>query len=490
MLSVDRGSDADHGVVAHLQRLGDFRSEVYRCLTRRADELFELTDALLCAEGPVQSLVGLCLVPEHRRGHGALYDAVNCGRVDADRLRADLAALPVPRMFGGRIVLAVDASPWLRPDAETCPDRLFCHVYGRGRANDQRIPGWPYQVVVALESGPTSWTAVLDAVRLGPTDDATAVTAVQLRAVVARLTAAGHWRPGDPPIMVVLDSGYDVCRLAFLLADLPVHLVGRIRADRVLLAPAPPRPVGRSGPVGRPRRHGPAMALADPVSWPTPAAQTVTDTARYGRAEATGWDRMHPRLEHRGSWADHPGPPPIVEGTLIRLQVDHLPGQRKAKPVWLWSSHTGADTDDLAAEIVRCWQAYLRRFDEEHTFRLWKQTLGWTAPRIRSPEAADRWTWLVIIAYTQLRLARHLADDLRRPWERPLPAERLTPARVRRGFRRLRAKTGQPASAPKPTHPGPGRPPGVTNRHRAPRHDVGKTIKQDPKDASDSQVTG
>src|SRR3982751_3015159 len=178
MLSVDRGSDADQaGGVADLRRLRDFRGELYRCLDRRADELFELTDAVLCAEGPVKSLVGLCLAPEHRRGHGALYDAVNCGRVDADRLREALVRLPLPRMFGGRIVLAVDVSPWLRPDAPTCPERLFCHVYGRGRDADQRIPGWPYQVVAALESGPTSWTTILDAVRLGPADDPTAVTA-------------------------------------------------------------------------------------------------------------------------------------------------------------------------------------------------------------------------------------------------------------------------------------------------------------------------
>ena len=143
---VDQSSAA-----AGLARLRKFRGEVYQCLDRRGDELFELTDALLCAEGPVKSLVGLCLAPEHRRGHGALYDAVNSGRVDTDQLREVLAELPLPRMFGGRIVLAVDASPWLRPDAATCPDRLFCHVYGRGRNADQRIPGWPYQVVAALE---------------------------------------------------------------------------------------------------------------------------------------------------------------------------------------------------------------------------------------------------------------------------------------------------------------------------------------------------
>jgi hypothetical protein len=236
------------------------------------------------------------------------------------------------------------------------------------------------------------------------------------------------------------------------------------------------------------------MTLAEPGSWPTPITASTTDTARYGRAEATAWDRMHPRLTHRGAWADHPGRLPIVEGTLVRLQVEHLPGQREAKPVWLWSSHPGADTADdgeqLTAEVIRCWQAYLRRFDEEHTIRLFKQVLGWTAPKIRSPEAADRWTWLITAAYTQLRLARPLATDLRRPWERPLPPERLTPTRVRRGFRHLRAKTAQPASAPKPTHPGPGRPAGVTNQHRATRYDVGKTVKRDREHSDDQQATG
>jgi hypothetical protein len=28
-------------------------------------------------------------------------------------------------------------------------------------------------------------------------------------------------------------------------------------------------------------------------------------------------------------------------------------------------------------------------FDIEHTFRLFKQTLGWTCPKIRTPQAAD-----------------------------------------------------------------------------------------------------
>ncbi len=69
-------------------------------------------------------------------------------------------------------------------------------------------------------------------------------------------------------------------------------------------------------------------------------------------------------------------------------------------------------------------------------------------------ETADRWTWLVIAAHTQLRLARPLAADRRRP-------DRFTPASVRRDFRHIRPTTACPAQAPKPSRPGPGRPPGA-----------------------------
>ncbi|MCA6090982.1 transposase [Streptomyces sp. SCA3-4] len=59
-----------------------FRSELYACLTTRADALFELTDAMLCVDGPMKTLVSLALVPEHRRGHGALYTRLNHSRLD------------------------------------------------------------------------------------------------------------------------------------------------------------------------------------------------------------------------------------------------------------------------------------------------------------------------------------------------------------------------------------------------------------------------
>ncbi len=241
--------------------LSRFRTAFYGCLSARADAFFELTYALLCADGPVRTPVELSLTTEHRRGYGSLYGALNHGRLDTDRLRDLLASLPLPR-FDGRLVLTVDVSPWLRSDAACASERLFCHVHGRSKAAPQIIPGWPYSFVAALTPDRTSWTQVLDMVRLGPADDAAAVTAAQLRKVTERLISAGQWQPGDRNVLIVMDAGYDVIRLAWLLRDLPVELVGRMRSDRSLRLPKPPRVHDPRG--GRPPRHGREFRLADP----------------------------------------------------------------------------------------------------------------------------------------------------------------------------------------------------------------------------------
>ena len=289
------------------------------------------------------------------------------------------------------------------------------------------------------------------------------------------LISTGHWREGDPEIWIIGDSGYDGPRLAFLLTDLPVRVLVRMRSDRVLAFPAPPR---QPGTRGRTARHGARFAFLDPQTWPPPAHTTTTHTTRYGTAHARSWDRLHPTLTRTGAWTDHHGPLPIMQGTVIRLQVERLPGTGTPKPLWLWHSATAT----TATQVDRLWQAFLRRFDLEHTFRFLKQVLGWTTPRLRAPDAADRWTWLMIAAYTQLRLARHLVEDLPHPWERhAVTPTRLSPTRVRRGFRRVRPTTTTPTNPPKFSRPGPGRPAGSRNFHQAPLRHPGKVTKTDRK---------
>lgn len=61
------------------------------------------------------------------------------------------------------------------------------------------------------------------------------------------------------------------------------------------------------------------------------------------------WDRIRPRLTTRSAWIDHDGELPIIGGTLIRLQMDHLPRGGDPLPVWLWSSKTGMPALFIAA---------------------------------------------------------------------------------------------------------------------------------------------
>ncbi|MFI6893494.1 transposase [Streptomyces sp. NPDC050256] len=108
----------------------------------------------------------------------AVYLGLNQGRLNVARLDRTLAGAPLPRTRDGRLVLA-DVSPWLRPDADTSSDRSFCHTFDRCLAKHQMVPGYPYSIVAALETGRTSWTALLDAIRPDPVADLAAVTAEQ-----------------------------------------------------------------------------------------------------------------------------------------------------------------------------------------------------------------------------------------------------------------------------------------------------------------------
>jgi hypothetical protein len=180
------------------------------------------------------------------------------------------------------------------------------------------IPGWPCSWIVALETGRSSWTAPLDAVRLGPGDDLAAVTAAQVRDLVERLIAAGQWHVGDPLIWIVLDAGYDVMRLAWLLSDLPVELLGRLRSDRVMRRPAPSREeYYRAHPRGgHPPRHGSEFIFKDARTWGAPDSLRHRPRPGLGPAPprtATAFRLAGPPRQsphHRGDRDPPPGRPP------------------------------------------------------------------------------------------------------------------------------------------------------------------------------------
>jgi hypothetical protein len=395
----------------------------------------------------VDGVAHVTLAAGCRRGHGSAYAALSHGGIDADMLGDVLAA---HRPTGWRADFAVDVTTWARCDAECSPGRGFYYHPARHSAGQPIVAGWCYLWIAALSQTPDSWTAPLYAHRLAVGDNTNTVAVARVRALLPRL------EPGPQTPLFAFDAGFDPVQLTVELSNTDAQIVVRIRDDRKFFTPAPPR---RPGQGGRPRRHGNRFSCANPATWPAPDAVHVCHDIQYGRVDVQAWHRLHP---HQRTYRDPGGAMTIVEATIIRLQVSRLPGRRNRQPKTLWLWWTGPDPAVL--DLDRVWRAYIRRFDIEHTIRFAKQTLGATTPKVRTPQQADRWTWLVLAALTQLRLARNLVADHRLPWQPSLAADRMTPGRVRAGFAYLLPRLGTPATWPKPSRPGPGRPKGRKSR--------------------------
>ena len=458
------------GLPGALGALREFDLGLYECMVLRADALFEVVQALCTDAAPVASLADLSLALAAERGHGAWYDALARGAVDQDALFT-LAVGSGVRRSGRRLQFAVDVSNWLRPEAHCSPGRLYCHVSGCSGG----MPGWQWSWLVALEPGRSSWVVPLEVRRLEPDGlDANEMAAQQIRAVWERLLERGAWVPGDPVPVFFLDAGYSGAVLQDLLVDVPAHIVVRLKSRQVFYGRPPQR---LPGAPGRTLRHGTRLGLQAPE--PAPDETATWEGDRYGQVHLRAWQAYHPELfrGYDGYWLrTYPKgtPLPIRECTVIHVTVERLP-RGTAAPASLWLWHHGPEPLDPRT----CWSGYLRRFDIEHFFRFVKGQLGWTTYRPRGPEQAARWTALVMAGYLRLHLARGLVRDQRRAWEsRPRTAS-LSPVRVRRGFPRLHRQLSSPAQHAKPSHPGPGRPPGRTSTP-AQHHPTHRKPKRQP----------
>jgi hypothetical protein len=466
-------------------QLHAFRNDLHDCFTTRRDALFELVDGL-CSPIPVDGVAHLTLAPTAQRGHGSAYAALTNGEIDEDQIR-DLFVAHRPTDWHPDF--AIDTTTWPRPDARCSPGRGYYHqAHPKARQIDGHpvVAGWNFSLLTALAPTRATWTAPLDVIARTVTDNVNTIAVEQITNLLPRLGRP----PADPPHedppredpppedpLFTLDGGYNPAHLTVELTDTPTQIAVRIRNDRVFFTRPPQPPPTRRGTPGRPPRHGPKFHCAHPASWPTPDLTHTADTDQYGHIDVRAWTKLHP--EHASGYRDPDNRPRIIECTVIRITVDRLPGKRCENPdvIWLWWTGPPQSTPDLH----RIFRAYLHRFDIEHTIRFGKQVLGWTTPKIRTPQQAQRWTWLILASYNQLRLAQHLVADHRLPWQRPLPTDKMTPGRVRQGFGQLVPTIHTPTTRPKPSTPGPGRPKGRPTtpapRHPALKVDVVKTTK-------------
>ncbi|MCW6011233.1 transposase [Micromonospora sp. CPCC 205371] len=449
-------------MVSALAGLVGFRAGLYGCFGRRADVLFELVDALAGASRPIRSVAELMFEPVSRRGWGSLYQALQHGQIDVAAAR-DLLACSVRLPVVGPLMFAVDTSKLPRPDTRVVPDVGMQYAAERDRAGGvPAVPGWAMQKVVqvAVTGGSPlgvkdSWVAPVDVRRVGTAQNANEIAAAQIIDLTERLAA----QPATArvPVLFLLDVGYCPIYLTQHRPDAAQVLV-RLRGDRVFFGRPGPRPAGK---VGRPRKHGDRFALDEPATWGEPDAEQKITRPDGVTVWTRAWHHKHPEPRPRRKWEGTT----VVEGTLIRREKTTPGGHRQVW--WLWWAGP-PDTFDLAVLA----DAYRHRFTCEHGFRFDKQDLFWTGHTPINPDQAERWSWIVAFAYTQLRLARPLAVDLRLPWEKPTDPGRLSPRRVQRVFRLVTADLPTPARPPKPSRPGPGRPKGSKNKHPRARQPV------------------
>lgn len=412
----------------NLSTLNDFRHGVYGSFGKARDALFNLVDAL-ASEASARSFPELSFSPFFERTWASLYEALEDGRVNAERLREvflDFAPLPEP---GQLVFLGIDTSNLYRPEAETAADRTLVKIATLPADAHVTSPGWVISSVVLLPKLAGQGTFVLDTARVQSSELATEVAAHQLQAVVAGLVA----RRFSP--IILGDRWYACAPFLARMADVDAACLLRVKSNRVFYRPAPARLAGQRGAN---RKDGERFQCSDPSTHGEPDETWEGLDATAAKVEVRCWKQLHLRTAR---WA---------EVSVIQVIRHGASGRaRDPKISWfVWKS-------DRPAPLSQISPTYRLRYSHEHGYRFDKQELLWDGPRLSTPERTERWTQIVACAHNLLVLARSLVGRCLRPWE-TRHAE-LTLTQVRRAMPTLLRQVGTPARPPQLRGKAPGR---------------------------------
>jgi DDE superfamily endonuclease len=423
--------------------LNDFRHEIYRCFGKAKDALFNLVDAL-ASEAGARSFPELSLSPLFERTWASLYEALEDGQIDAERLREVCVQFaPLPEK-GQVVFLGIDTSNLYRPEAETAADRTLV-----------KMANLPAKAHVASQG-----TFVLDTVRVRSTEQATEVAARQLRAVVAPLVTRGL-RP-----IILGDRWYACAPFLARMTDVDASCLLRVKSNRVFYRPAPERLPGQKGAS---RKDGERFQCSDERTHGQPDETWEGTDDKGAKVEVRCWNHLHLR---NARW---------VELSLIQV-IRHGASGSERDPRISWFVWKG----NQSAPLAEIRPIYRLRYSHEHGYRFDKQELLWDAPRFSIPERTECWTQLVACAHNLLVLARPLVEGCYRPWENR--RSELTLTQVRRAMPSLLCQLGTPARPPKPRGKAPGRTKGFHPRRRTRYPVICKTSNKQKKSKKGASV--
>jgi hypothetical protein len=409
----------------HLNTWKTFRHEIYGCLLRAEDALFNTVDALM-TETQATSLPEVTQSLWFERKWPSIYEAFEDGRIDQHALR-EVFVRYVPAEYRGRwLWVGVDTTGIARPKARTARDRSALPVHNLPECEKPITWGWQFSTVVVLPDPTSSWTYILDQQRVDTETTPAQVAFAQVQQLSSSLPQEA---------VVVLDRGYNAIWLWCQCSTLPfVGTLIRLKANRCFYRAAPPK----SGQRGAPRKDGAKLQPDDETTHGSPDGTWQGPDAKDRPVTITWWKQVHAK---QARW---------LELTVLRVVRPHASNTER-DPRVSWFVWIG----DASVDLVSIALGYVCRFGQEHGYRFDKQALLWEKAHLRTPEQFERWSLVVAMAHNQLVLARSVVEPELRPWEN---RQRLpTPQHVRRGIGKFLPRLGTPARPVQPRGKSPGR---------------------------------
>src|SRR6266478_7400306 len=238
----------------HFNTLQQVREQMYGCFERSRDALFNLCDALV-SESQARSLPELSLSVFFERRWPSVYEALQDGRINVERLRAVFVqALIESKPTGEPIWLGLDSSSMQRLEAASSRDRGMIYVPNMPHASKPVSVGWQFSTLMLLPEQPSSWVGILEQRRISSERTAIEVGIDQLRTVLPLIGRA---------VIVLADRWYAGLRFVQACRELGCAGLIRLKRNRKLYRAAPPR----TGKRGTPCKHGPRFQGTRPETY-------------------------------------------------------------------------------------------------------------------------------------------------------------------------------------------------------------------------------
>ena len=428
------------------EKLVDFRNKLYQLFPKRKDAIFELMDANIASNTPINSVVHLSKSKFFTRQYPSITDAISDGLDSAkwNEIQKLVWQTIQPEQKTPYHRFVVDCTPQDRLHAKTLHDRSIVHKANPAPGNKPICAGHEYSTVVYVPPGNSverqRWVVPLATDRVPSDQKGHDFGMNQVASLLKQLDL------DDQLTLSIGDSAYatESCRQQTAMLKDHIHMA-RLRSNRKVFELLPTSAASKT----QPKIYGRKMRLNDPASHlPHDEETMISITSKKGIPLSViikGWKTMSFRGSRQFKAHQHPF------RLLCITVVDKQKNTIFKKPLWL----AIFGEKRLALSLAECFENYRDRYDIEHYFRFGKQRLLMDAFQTCDTEHEENWWRLCALSYCQLYLSRGLCRGTPEAWERYLPEfkkqdqeEIVSAPFTKRGFSKLLDAIGTPAQKP------------------------------------------